>query len=104
MPLREADLGVFSADELAMIARFNARMGLDWGGLDILRDRADGRIYIVDVNKTDLGPVIALSWSDKARCMGRLGRALNALIRKAKIPGNLSQEAGVVPRHANHAA
>ena len=86
---------IFSADELAMIARFNARMGLDWGGLDILRDRVDGRIYVVDVNKTDLGPVIALSWIDKARSMRRLGIALKELIleRKAAAAVRLSHAA-----------
>lgn len=71
---------VFSPEEIELIARFNARMGLDWGGLDILRDRADGRLYIVDVNKTDLGPVIALSWSDKVRSMNRLSRALVRMV------------------------
>lgn len=71
---------VFSAEELQLITAFNARMGLDCGGLDILRDRQDGRIYIVDVNKTDLGPVIALSWSDKIRSMNRLSRALAQLV------------------------
>lgn len=76
---------LFSAAELALITRFNARMGLDWGGLDILRDRTDGRIYIVDVNKTDLGPVIALSWADKARSMRRLGLALKELILERKV-------------------
>jgi hypothetical protein len=72
---------VFSAEELALIRRFNARMGADWGGLDILRDRNDGRIHIVDVNKTDLGPLIALRWADKFRSMGRLSRALERLVR-----------------------
>ena len=71
---------VFSPRERALIAEFNARMGADWGGLDILRDRHDGRIYIVDVNKTDLGPLIALSWVDKIRSMSRLARALERLI------------------------
>ncbi|MGZ3299147.1 MAG: hypothetical protein ACXU8O_09035, partial [Asticcacaulis sp.] len=71
---------VYSSAELAKIAEFTARMGLDWGGLDILRDRGDGRIYIVDVNKTDLGPVIALSWRDKLVSMAMLGRALRALV------------------------
>ena len=51
-----------------------------WGGLDILRDRDDGRLYIVDVNKTDLGPVISLSWRDKVRSMRRLAIALEALV------------------------
>ena len=71
---------IYSPDELAAIARFTTRMGLDWGGLDILRDREDGRIYVVDVNKTDLGPVIALSWGDKIRSMNRLARALRAMV------------------------
>ena len=71
---------VFSAGELGLIAEFTARMGLDWGGLDILRDRGDGRIYIVDVNKTDLGPVIALSWRDKIASMNRLAMALRRLV------------------------
>lgn len=77
--LREPQ-AVFSTDELATIRRFNARMGLDWGGLDILRDRHDGRIYVVDVNKTDVGPIIALSWRDKIRSMTRLAAAFERLV------------------------
>jgi hypothetical protein len=69
---------IFSADEVKLIVVFNAAMGLDCGGLDILRDQADGRIYIVDVNKTDLGPLIALSWADKMTSMKRLGFAFHA--------------------------
>ena len=71
---------IYSPGELALIREFCGRMGLDWGGLDILRDRADGRIYIVDVNKTDLGPVIALSWRDKLVSMHRLACALRSLL------------------------
>jgi len=70
---------IYSPQELALISTFNTRMGLDWGGLDILRDR-DGRLYIVDVNKTDVGPVIALSWRDKIISMNRLSRALKQLL------------------------
>ncbi len=71
---------IFTARELRLIGAFAERMGLDWGGLDILRHRADGRIYIVDVNKTDLGPVISLSWADKVRSMARLAEAMRALV------------------------
>ena len=71
---------VYSPEELALIAAFNARMGLDWGGLDILRDQ-DGRLYIVDVNKTDVGPVIALSWRDKIISMNRLSSALKQFLK-----------------------
>ncbi len=77
---------VYSADEMASIRRFNAAMGLDWGGLDILRDRHSGRLYIVDVNKTDLGPVIALSWADKVRSMNRLARALRHMLQEGGNP------------------
>ncbi len=70
---------VYSPAEFSLIKQFAVRMGLDWGGLDILRDR-DGRIYIVDVNKTDLGPVVALSWRDKFISMNRLAEALKKLV------------------------
>jgi hypothetical protein len=70
---------VFSAREIAKLSRFAAAMRLDWGGLDILRDRRTGLLYVVDVNKTDMPP-LALPWLDKLRAASRLGRALTALI------------------------
>lgn len=70
---------LFSATELAQIEAFARAMKLDWGGLDILRDRYNGRIYIVDVNKTDMPP-LALSFRDKMRSSQKLGHALEALI------------------------
>ena len=66
----------FSADELAKIKAFCRAMRLDWGGLDILRDAADGRIYIVDVNKTDMGPPLSLPIKDKLSAVKTLGQAL----------------------------
>jgi glyoxylase-like metal-dependent hydrolase (beta-lactamase superfamily II) len=65
----------FSADEISKIEAFTKRIGLDWGGLDILRDRKDGRIYIVDANKTDMGPPIALPHEDKLVAAPILARA-----------------------------
>ena len=67
-----------SPEELDRIARFAAALGLDWGGVDVLRDRADGRIYIVDANKTDMGPPIALPLMDKLKATARLARAFAA--------------------------
>ncbi len=66
----------FSPEELAKIKAFCAAMKLDWGGLDILRDAADGRIYIVDVNKTDMGPPLSLPIKDKLSSVKTLGLAL----------------------------
>ena len=74
---RAGDL--FSAGELATIGRFCAAMTLDWGGLDILRDRADGRLYIVDVNKTDMPP-LRLPWRQKLEAISRLSKALLTMI------------------------
>ena len=56
---------VFTDEDRALIARFCQELGLDWGGLDVLRDRRDGRIWIVDANKTDMGPPTALPLADK---------------------------------------
>ncbi|TAL36524.1 MAG: hypothetical protein EPN98_04535 [Phenylobacterium sp.] len=71
---------VFSEDEIARLGVFCRVMGLDWGGLDILRDRPTGRLYVVDVNKTDMGPPIALPFPAKLKAVARMGRALRALI------------------------
>ncbi len=47
---------VFSDRELELIRKFARRIGLEYGELDILRNRDDGRIYIVDANNTPTGP------------------------------------------------
>ncbi|WBQ13576.1 hypothetical protein L2D00_02545 [Hyphomonadaceae bacterium BL14] len=56
---------VFSADERARIAAFCTALRLDWGGLDVLRDRTSGEIWIVDANKTDMGPPVSLTLDAK---------------------------------------
>ncbi|PQA87065.1 hypothetical protein [Hyphococcus luteus] len=71
---------MLSADEQEKIAGFAAAMHLDFGGLDILRDRHDGRIYIVDANKTDMGPPAAMKYQDKLTAMRALAEAFAAAI------------------------
>jgi hypothetical protein len=58
---------VYSEAELDLIRRFTRELKLDWGGIDVLRNRADGRIYIVDANKTDMGPPAILTLGQKLR-------------------------------------
>ena len=65
---------VFSKDELDVINAFCKEIKLDWGGVDVLRDARDGRIYIVDANKTDMGPPVALPLGQKLRATRRLAR------------------------------
>jgi hypothetical protein len=77
--LVEAD-AVLSKGEQAGIADFAGAMALDFGGLDVLRDREDGRIYIVDANKTDMGPPSVLSGKDKMRAMRGIAGAFAELV------------------------
>ena len=57
------------------LALFCREIGLEWGGVDVLRDRNDGKLYIVDANKTDMGPPIALNLADKIVATRMLARA-----------------------------
>ncbi len=68
----------YSTEEVLLIERFAAAMGLDWGGVDVLRDRASGLIYIVDANKTDMGPPLSLKLGGKLKATRRMARAFAA--------------------------
>ncbi len=75
---------VFSEAEVRRLLVFSRRMGLDFGGLDVLRDRDSGRIFVVDVNKTCMGPPVPLTYLEKHRALTRLGKALIDLIEDHK--------------------
>lgn len=64
----------YSAEEIAMIEAFAAEIGLDWGGVDVLRDRACGKVFIVDANKTDMGPPVAMKLGAKLRATRRMAK------------------------------
>jgi hypothetical protein len=72
---------VFSAEEIAQLERFCETMQLDWGGLDVLRERESGRLFVVDVNKTDTGPAVVLNWHDRAKATRLLAAALTAMVQ-----------------------
>ncbi len=65
-----------SPEELRNISRFCQHIKLDYGGLDILRHNHDQRIYIVDANKTDMGPPLALPLRDKRYAIRLMAQAL----------------------------
>lgn len=65
---------VFSKDEIELILRFSKKMGLDFGAIDVMRDKHDGRIYIVDVNKTCM-PVLSLDLKSQIKAQGRISEA-----------------------------
>lgn len=70
---------VLSPKERALLADFLAAIDLDFGSIDVLRDRHDGRIYVVDVNKTCM-PVLAMNWRDLDQTLAQIGAAAEAMI------------------------
>jgi hypothetical protein len=73
---------IFSAAERDLIERYAGEMQLDWGALDILRDRRTQKIYVVDVNKTDTGPAVDLSFRDREILKREMARAFRQMVRE----------------------
>ena len=55
---------ILSHDEMEKICLFGEKIKLDYCEIDVLRDKNDGRIYIVDANSTPSGPPSALAAND----------------------------------------
>jgi len=64
---------VFAPHEISAIRGFSRAMGMDYGELDVLRDRSSGLIYIVDANKTPLGPPNGLPEQEGYAALRRMG-------------------------------
>jgi hypothetical protein len=47
---------LFSADEQALILAVSRELQADLAGIDLIRDRVDGRLYVLDVNNTPFAP------------------------------------------------
>ena len=59
-------------------------MNLDFGSIDVMRDKHDGRIYIVDVNKTCM-PVLCLSLKTQIKSQKKIAEALTAGLSRMPI-------------------
>ncbi len=66
---------VFSGEEMALLIKFCGAMGLDFGAVDVMRGKSDGRIYVVDVNKTCM-PVLSLSLRELLQSQDRIAQSL----------------------------
>lgn len=64
-----------SDEEVEKILQFTKAFGLDYGELDVLRDRESDRIFIVDVNKTAYGPPAHLSPKEAQKAVHILARS-----------------------------
>jgi hypothetical protein len=68
-------LDVLSREELASCLRFALSIGMDFGEMDVLRDKTSKRIYIVDVTITPFGPPNHLPDLESERAMEILARS-----------------------------
>ena len=69
----------FSAEELDGIRAVCAAMGVDFGELDVLRDRADGVPYVIDVNHTPFGRLKGLDHAGRARAYDTLAASFQQM-------------------------
>jgi GT2 family glycosyltransferase len=70
---------VFTADEQSRLLLFASSLGMDYGELDVLRDRVDGRLYVVDANPVPYGPPNLLAPGEQHAAIGRLAGAFDRL-------------------------
>jgi hypothetical protein len=69
---------VLNPPEIRQILRLCRAIGLDYGELDVLRDKDDGRLYVVDVNNTPWGPPNHLDSRSIPVALQRLSEAFAA--------------------------
>jgi hypothetical protein len=73
-----------SREELQLIHRFCVKLGLEYGELDLIRDRNDQRLYIVDANPT---PTVPPSKSMKWGLRRRMIRTWSWAFKEAFLDG-----------------
>lgn len=73
---------LFTPTECRFIKTLCSSIALDYGELDILRNREDGKIYVVDVNKTPFGPPAGLPKKDATAAMAIYAVQVEALVNK----------------------
>jgi hypothetical protein len=67
----------FSDEELGRLLAFAKSFGLDFGEMDVLRDRSSGLIYVLDVNTTPHSPPDSLISMAGLSCMQRAAAAFH---------------------------
>lgn len=68
---------VFSSEEINSIISFCKEMKVDYAELDVIRNNNDGKIYIVDVNKTPWGPPAGISNEDSKYVIKEFSKSFN---------------------------
>lgn len=71
---------VYSAEEIRQLIAFAGLMGLEYGELDVLRDKGNGRIYVLDANRTPYGPPKLLAAAEADRAADLMAEAFARLL------------------------
>ena len=71
---------VYSTAELVLVLRFAEAIGMEYGEIDVVRDKGSGLIYAIDANRTPLGGV-ALSTLPVDEVFGTLAMAIAEMLR-----------------------
>ncbi len=66
---------VLSKKEQEEILAIAKNIYLDFGEMDVLRDKTDHQIYVVDINKTTVSPPADLSYSQRIKALRVIGTA-----------------------------
>ncbi|MBK0402461.1 hypothetical protein I5M27_05655 [Adhaeribacter sp. BT258] len=74
---------VFNPEEIAKINAFCQKVNLEFGELDVLRNKDDGKIYIVDVNNTPQGPPANTSKADQEYAISVLAKQFSKAFLKS---------------------
>lgn len=77
---------VLEGHEIASLLRFADAMGIDFGELDIMRDRSDGRIYVFDANNTPCVRFVGVSATDRRGTVDRLTAAFEHAFLRRRAP------------------
>lgn len=78
--LVEEAAALFSPEEMRLITIFYRRTGLDYGEIDVVRDHETSLIYVLDINKTPLGPPNGLSKADHVHALRLYRKHFAAMI------------------------
>jgi hypothetical protein len=84
---------VLGGDEVEQLLAFSRHIGLDYGDLDVIRDRGDGRIYVVDANKTPGGPPIQLGFRFGVRVHRLLAQSFDEEFLAHRAPDRADEAA-----------
>ena len=71
---------VFSAEEVACIGNCCRGLGLDYVEVDVLRDKNDGRIYLIDANWTPFGLPNHITTADEDNAALKLSNAVAKML------------------------